>query len=81
MTLYAFLIISVYEILKFMHFLQKRDIPTDGPTDQRTNGPTDQRTDTPSYRDAKTHLKMGRRVVAETKLRMVGPLTALGVAA
>ena len=31
------------------------DRRTDGPTDR----PTDQWTDTPSYRDARTHLKMG----------------------
>ena len=36
-----------------MHFLQKRDIHTDGRTDRRT----DRRTDTHSYRDARTHLK------------------------
>ena len=45
MTLYAFRIISVHKTLNFMHFLQERDIPTDG------------RTDAPSYRDARTHLK------------------------
>ena len=33
-----------------MRFLQKRDIPMDGPTDRQT--------DTPSYRDARTHLKI-----------------------
>ena len=36
-------------------FLQKRHRRTDGPT----YGPTDGRTDRPSYRDARTHLKMG----------------------
>ena len=50
MTLYAFRIISVHKTLNFMHFLQKRDIRTDRPTDRRT--------DTPSYRDARTHLKI-----------------------
>ena len=54
MTLYAFLIISVHKTLDFMHFLQKRDRHTDGPT----NGRTDGRTGTPSYRDARTHLKI-----------------------
>ena len=54
MTLYAFRIISVHKTLNFMHFLQKRDIRTDGPTDGRTDR---RRTDTPSYRDARTHLK------------------------
>ena len=39
------------KLKNFMHFLQKRDIPTDGWTDQRT--------DTPSYRDARMHLKRG----------------------
>ena len=36
MTLYAFRIISVHKTLNFMHFLQKRDIRTDGPTDGHT---------------------------------------------
>ena len=35
------------------------DGPTNGPTDGPTNGPTDGRMDTPSYRDARTHLKIG----------------------
>ncbi len=62
MALYAFWIISVHEILYFMHFSQKCDIQTDRQTDGRTDGPTDGqmdgRTDTPSYRDARTHLKI-----------------------
>ena len=33
MTFYPFLIISVHKILYFMHFSQKRDIPTNGWTD------------------------------------------------
>ena len=45
MILYALRIISVHKTLKFVYFLQKRDIHTDGPTD------------IPSYRDARTHLK------------------------
>ena len=40
--------------LNFMHFLQKRDIPTDRRIDRRT----DRQTDTTSYRDARTHLKI-----------------------
>ena len=32
---------------------------TEGPTDGRTDRRTDGRTDTPSYRDARTHLKIG----------------------
>ena len=40
MTLYAFLIISAYEILNFMCFSQKRDQKHHGPTDGRTDGLT-----------------------------------------
>ena len=53
LTLYALRIISVHKTLNFTHFLQKRDIHTDGRMDGRTDG----RTDTPSYKDARTHLK------------------------
>ena len=37
------------------------DGPTDGPTDGWTYGRTYGQTDKPSYRDAKTHLKRGRK--------------------
>ena len=40
---------------------RQRDGPTDGLTDGWTDGWTDGRMDTPSYRDARTHLKMGER--------------------
>ena len=41
----------------FLQFKKKRI--TDQPTDRRTDGRTDGRTDRPSYRDARTHLKIG----------------------
>ena len=35
---------------------------TDGRTDRPTDGPTDGPTDIPGYRDARTHLKMAKKV-------------------
>ena len=51
------------------------DRPTDGRTDLRTDGRTDGRTDTPSYRDARTHLKKGKKSIERCLSKLLTQFT------